>query len=370
MKSCKHLPLYLIALLCLTIAGHAAAQNSALPTADQMLAANQDKALKLVMAAARGQDPYLRANAIEALGQWPQRVLPLAELGLKDDHAVVRFTALVTIGKLHAATHRTAVEALLNDPDPSVRAAACFAAHECGSSIDISPMSRLLMMNRADVRANTAMLLGLMGDPSADPMLEYAARTPLTQASPVRQDLTRLQIAEARVRLGQMQVMDAVRAAVYSSFPEMRMVSVGMLGELGDVSQMEDALLAIYNDPQEVLELRLGAATVLARYGRAVVVKSVLDSLPTVLSAVAMTEPALRNQAAVTLGAVEQARARIRPQLLPSDPPAVQAQFQDTQATAALIGLLDDPDPRVSLSAAAGVLAAGSQSQATAVHPG
>ncbi|MCC6682053.1 MAG: HEAT repeat domain-containing protein [Phycisphaeraceae bacterium] len=370
MKSSKYMLVRLIVALNLLLAGFAAAQNSALPTAGQMLAAAQEQALNLVLTAARDQDPYMRANAIEALDQWPQRVLPLAELGLQDNHAVVRFTALVTIGKLRAATHRQAAEALLKDPDPSVRAAACFAAHQCGSPADISPMAGLLMSDRADVRANTAMLLGLMGDPSADPMLEIAARAPLTQAVPVRKDLTRLQIAEARIRLGQRQVMDAVRAAVYSSFPEMRLVSVGMLGELGDVSQMEDALLEIFNNPQEVLELRLGAAAVLARYGRSVVVKSVLDSLPTILSAATMTEPALRNQAAVTLGAVELARARIRPELLPSDPPIVLAQFQDTQATAALIGLLNDPDPRVRLSAAAAVLRAGAQAQATAVHPG
>lgn len=326
------------------------------PSPDRLLAEARPEAIRQLLLASRGADPYLRANAIEAMSGAPDRVLPMCELGLRDEHPVVRFAALVTLGKMQARSQVKAAERMTGDPNPSVRAAAYFAAKRCGSPINVSPMGALLMSDDPDVRANTAMLLGLMGDESAGPMLVDAGRSPMPRVSDVKVLLVRCQIAEARVRLGEYEAIDAIRAGSFSSYPEVRMICVGLLGDLGDVQNMEDALLSIYRDSQEVLELRLATAAALVRYGRPVVVKEVLDDLPTVLGAAKMGEPTFRGQAATTLGAIERARARVRPQLLETDPPAIREQFVDPAATEALIELLGDPDPRVRVAAAAGVV--------------
>jgi len=344
----------LLAVLCLIVCTSLA--RAAEPA--QALRDAQPKALDVLLKASRGNDPFLRANAIEAMRHAPDRVLPVCELGLKDEHPVVRFAALVTIGKLKAASMMRAAEAMTSDPHPSVRIAAYFAANQCGSPINVTPIASALFDTNPDVRANAAMLLGLMGDSSAGQMLAEVAGKAMPQAPNVKVLLVNSQVAEAQVRLGDRSAIDVLRAGVFSHYPEVRILCVTTLGELGDVPHMEDALFSILNDDQEVLELRLATAAALVKQSRPVVVKEVLDRMGVVQSAATMGEPAFRAQAAVTLGAIERARARVRPLLLPSDPPHVAQLFNDPAPTATLIGLLDDADGRVRVAAAAGVLAA------------
>ena len=296
------------------------------PSRQEMLAQTRDRAIEQVLLSARSDDPFLRANAIEAMQPVPQRALPLAQLGLQDKHPAVRYAALATLGQLKLPGMREAVTALLDDPSPSVRAAAMFAAHELGAEVSINGLARLLQSPDPGVRGNTVLLMGMTGDRSAIPMLQELVQVPMSpRASAAQQALTRIQFAEALIRLGDDHALDAVRAGAYSSHDEVRVLSVMIMGRTGD-RRMAPAIRQMLENPP--IELQLAAAEALARMGWD-------DGLPQMLAGAQSSIMPARAQSAFGL-----------------------ALLHDPRATAALITLLDDSAEQVRLSAAAAILKA------------
>ena len=317
----------------------------------------REPAIRLLQIATRDEDEFLRANAIEAMQSAPDRVLPIAQLGLDDEHPVVRFTALVTIGKLRLRELGPAAMRLLDDPDPSVRAAAMFAARNCGEEVDISEMSEMLASPNPSVRSNVVMLLGMMGDPSALPMIEAQAKVPMLnqRVDNLRLTLVRVQIAEAQVRLGDAEALSPLRAAAYSQYDEVRVLAVTMLGRLRDVSA-ETSLMAMVEREDQPVELRLAAAVSVSEFGGRAAIRILLDKADFVLLACGSDNPVLRSQAVITAGALDSARQRIYRELLPSDPPNIWRLFEDNSMVAAMGRLMEDPHPQVRVSAAAAVI--------------
>ncbi|GAB4197148.1 MAG: hypothetical protein Kow00105_11280 [Phycisphaeraceae bacterium] len=314
-------------------------------------------AIQIVQVLSRDKDPFLRANAIEAMQAIPDRALPLAQLGLEDDHPVVRFTALVTIGKMRLRELGPAAVRMLGDPDDSVRAAAMFAARRCGQEVDISEMAELLASPSPTVRGNVVMLLGMMGDPSALPMIKAQAKIPMPSArvDKLRRTIVRVQVAEAQAMLGDPDALSPLRAAVFSEFDEVRVLAVTMLGRLRDVSA-ETALMALMQRRDQPIELRLASAEALSHIGGRAVIKELLEKAGFVLESCGSDNPVLRSQAVITAGALDSARRRVYRELLPSDPPAIWRLFEDTSLVQVMDRLLADPHPQVRLSAAAAVL--------------
>lgn len=275
--------------------------------AREMLAEVRDQAVRQVLDAARSDDAALRANAIEAVQALPRRARPVAQLGVEDENPAVRFSALVTIGKLSLEGLGEASRRIARDTNehPSVRAAALYAARRCGEDVDISPMAELLASPEPTVRANAAMLLGMLGDVSAVEMLEELAARPMPRARVERAALVRLQIAEALVRLGEEDALDAIRAGAYSAHGEVRVLAVQTLGKLND-RRMEAAYAQIVEGDNPI-ELRLAAAEALVRIDG----EAELDVME---EGAAWDNPAIRTQAAFTLGLVAhpQAASRLR----------------------------------------------------------
>jgi len=336
---------------------HAAKDSDAeqVPTLTEL----REDAVRLVQVAARDQDPYLRANAIEAMQSVPGRALPVAQLGLDDEHPAVRFTALVTIGKMRLRELGPAAARLMNDPDDSVRAAALFATRRCGHDVDISEMADLLASPHPSVRGNVVMLLGMMGDTSALPMIKAQAKIPLSdrRVDKLRRTLVRVQVAEAQVLLGDPDAISPLRAAAYSEFDEVRVLAVTMLGRLRDAST-ESGLLAMAERRDQPVELRLAAAEAVSHIGGRALIKSLLEQNGFVLEACHSENPVLRSQAVIAAGALESARQRVYRDLLPSDPPTIWRLFEATDMRAAIARAMDDSHPQVRLSAAAAVLRA------------
>jgi HEAT repeat protein len=338
-----------------TAADAAPASEAQVPTLPEL----REDAIRLVQTAGRDKDPFLRANAIEAMQSVPGRTLPLAQLGLDDEHAVVRFTALVTIGKMRLRELGPASARALDDPDESVRAAAMFAARRCGQQVDISEMAGLLASPSPSVRGNVVMLLGMMGDPSALPMIETQAKVPMPsqRVDKLRRTLVRVQFAEAQVLLGDPDAISPLRAAAYSEFDEVRVLAVTMLGRLRDASA-ETSLMAMVQRRDQPIELRLAAAEAVSHIGGRAAIKQLLDGAGFVLQSCGSDNPVLRAQAVITAGALESARQRVYRELLPSDPPKIWRLFENTQMVASMSQMLEDPHPQVRLSAAAAVLRA------------
>lgn len=258
-----------------------------------------ERAIEQVRASGRSDDAFLRANAIEAAQMLPDHVVPMVQLGLEDRGSAVRFAALATIGKLRLTDLAPSARARLRDESPSVRAAAMFALRACGQEVDISPMAGMLVSREPTERGNAALLLGWLGEKSAAAMMRELSKAPMPRANPVQDAIVRLQVAEALVRLGDEEALDAVRAGAYSAFDEVRVLAVTMMGELGD-RRMEKGVLRLMEKPP--IELQLASAGTLARMGHADGLKIALHGSGSYLETV-------RSQSAWVLGWLDEPEA-------------------------------------------------------------
>lgn len=297
------------------------------------------RALDILIEASIDPRAQLRANAIEALQPVPQRVLPLTQRALGDRNEAVRFAAVVTAGMLEFDSLTAAIRPLLADPSPSVRAAARYTLYQLGEQVDLTPLAQVLMGPDATARANTAMLLGMMGDRSAVPLLQQASQAPLpARISGNQAAVIRMQIAEAMVKLGADSELNAIRAGAYSNLDEVRVLAITAMGEVSD-RKMIPALQRFLARPP--LEIQLAAAGALARMsqydGRSIVLEaSGMQTVPMEQLGAEQANRlagAVRSQAAWAMG-----------------------WFAGEPTMTRLIQMLDDPNELVRVAAAAAVV--------------
>ncbi|MCE9592324.1 MAG: HEAT repeat domain-containing protein [Planctomycetes bacterium] len=300
--------------------------QTATPAATQpsSSASPHQRAIEQVLASTRSPDPFRRANAVECVQVLPDRAGPVVQLALEDPQRSVRFAALVVIGRMKLSSLAPSAEPFLHDPEPSVRAAAIYALRANKKPVDMSPLAAMLGSRDPSLRSNAAMLLGMLGDKSALPMIREMSERPLPQrTSQASAAIARFQATEAIVKLGDDSALASLRAGPYSQYDELRVLAVQALGHVNDRA-MTRAIEAILLQPP--VELQLAAAESLARFGRP-------DGLEVTLLASQSPTPTVRAQAAMVLGL-----------------------FPDPRAPQALERLLGDGDEQVRLSAAAATL--------------
>lgn len=300
-------------------------------TRAQILADSKPKAIEQILMSSRSADPFLRANAIEAMQPLSQRALPMAQLGLRDEASVVRFASLVTVGKLKVKALAPAVERALQDEAPSVRAAAIYAAKQLGLNANVGQLADMLASSNPGLRGNVVMLLGMMGDSSAIPMIQELTQASIRRATPAERAIVRLQVAEALVQLGDESSLDALRGAVFrADQDEVRVLAIQIEGRIQDRAMIPALrrMLTVDRD-RHPIEVKLAAAEAMARMGQS-------EGLAIALQGATWQSAPVRAQAAFTLGLID-----------------------DPSAAAALAKLLDDPSEQVRLAAAAAILRAG-----------
>jgi HEAT repeat protein len=294
----------------------------------------RERSLELLATLAVSGRPEVRANALEALVQAPARLKQVAPAALADSNVGVRTVAAMAVGKARLGELTPQVEPLLRDESPLARSAAIFAARRCGSGVDPSPLAQLLFSDPSPkVRSHVAYILGELGDRSAVGMLREAARSSLPRALPSEVRILRLQLAEARVKLGDETAIAEIRATLYPARPEdleVTALAVQVIGTTQDKGAMDQLIFitARRNEQGQLFpaEIRLAAAGAVAELG---------NSKGGFIAEEYITNPAetLRAQAAYVLGQTG------RPEHLPT-----------------LERLLDDPDARVRVSAAAAIV--------------
>ncbi len=260
------------------MATHAYAQPAGEPPAEQapppadratLLREARAAAVEIVLNASRSDDPRERAAALEAAQGVPDRAMPLAQLALSDDNPGVRFAALVTIGRLQLESLGPAAVDLADDENPSVRGAALFAAHRCGVDVDrrMSYLAQMLGSQDPVLRGNAAMLLGMLGDEGAIPMLHEMAFTPLPRVEPAERIWLQLQFAEAILRIepDNEEMLEVLRSSVYSPIDDLRVLALRVVGEVGDrwMLRWMDAIV----DGEDPIQVRVAAARSLAQMG-------------------------------------------------------------------------------------------------------
>lgn len=285
------------------------------------------------------ENAEVRANAVEALQAVPTRVEPIVRASLSDPNLGVRYVAAMTVGQLRLADSAALVRPLLDDPSDVVRAAAIFALHRNGATENLTPLGDMLNGSDFGKAATAAFILGELEDPSAAPMLRSAAKRSHFDLPAARN--LQLTIAEALCKLGDPASGDVVRAALFPNTVqgfEQAALAAQIIGEVGDETAVAQLIRVVEktrsgaesaSGPDDYLyppEVRLAAAHSLAKLGYPdgwyVAERYRNDS-----------NPAIRAQAAHTLGRTGQGRD-----------------------VAALAGMLEDPDPRVRVAAAGGIL--------------
>lgn len=231
----------------------------------------RERALGILTDAATAGQPEVRVNAIEALSGTPRRLEPILRAALVDPVPALRITAAVVVGNIKLESSASFVEPLMSDPVLPVRAAAAYALKRCGRSPDMTPLADLLADASPRWRAQAAYLLGKLGDKSALPMLEDAVRDDFPRASGSEVRLMELQVAQARVRLGDEESLHSIRASLFparSEDLEATALAAQLTGELNDrASARELVMLTRMKDDAGNLmppEVRLAAAGSLA----------------------------------------------------------------------------------------------------------
>lgn len=327
------------------------------------------RAYAVVQAAGRSEQARVRMAALEAAEFAPDVAFEMARDGLADENPAVRFASLVTIGKLKLTRLADAAADMQRDDNASVRGAAIFALTRCGRLADLSPLADQLASNHAGTRANAAMLIGQLGDPQAVEMLREMAAQPMPRVSPAERTWVRLQFAEAMIRLApdDAEVLNSIRASVYSNLDDVRVLAMQILGEIGDKSVRGGLAHIIERD--NPIQIKVAAAQALARMGDP-------QGLATLISASRYDEKRLTEdltayarrfegdgsagpelQAIRALLADQAQRARAAAEVRAQAARAL-GWVDSQQAADRLAQLLEDPDAIVQVAAAAAVLQA------------
>ncbi|MEE2680822.1 MAG: HEAT repeat domain-containing protein [Planctomycetota bacterium] len=275
------------------------------PSANSTLGGSPKQlAVSILLEASRSQWPQMRANAMEALIPDQQRLRGEVVAGLVDQNRGVRFVALMSMYEAKLCELQPMAEELLADPSESVRAAAILALKSCGARVDPSPLAAMARSSDPEVRANAFMVLGLLGNPSAEPLIRDALGESLGLVNPNLKRIVELEGATALVRLGDENEIQPLRAALFtpSEQGELVLLAIQSLTELKDegAKGMLVRLVEAPGDQARPAEIRLAAATALARLG-------LQDPQPYLRLAseyLTSPDPAVRAQVAILLGFV------------------------------------------------------------------
>jgi len=215
-------------------------------------ASPQAEAYRIIQNALDDTNPVARVNAIEVIATTGQfRLMPKVERLLRDEFTPVRFAAALAVGDMRYSQAKSSLSPLLKDKDVNVIIAASYAMGRLGSTEYFEVVRKAIKNNDRTVRANAAFLLGKTGDKSSLDLLKS------TQEDKNSNDKVRLQIFEARARLGDEEVLPRLWAMVISAYADDRIMGIRAMGLLG-TSKAREILVTMLED--SVLEVRLAAA--------------------------------------------------------------------------------------------------------------
>ena len=258
----------------------------------------------------------IRAITLESLKHLHR---PLAQQllrrGLEDPSPMVRFTAAMVAGNQKMAALKKQLVRLVRGRTISVRPAAIYALARIGDPSFMDELPTMLASKDPVVRANVALVLGRLGDKSAIPLL-------LTDAND-RSHAVKLTLTSALARLGYRRAVNSIVALSLSPYAEDHLAALSTCRTLENPIAV-NVLLAGLKDPSP--PARLIAARGLGQRG------STLGEKLAVRAAKS-SNAHLRVLAALALGAI---------------PVSSNARHLEK--------LLTDPDPRVRIAAASGLI--------------
>ena len=228
--------------------------------------AARSRALTTLHRAARDSDNYTRAKAIEAmvdvLGTRSGSVYLAA---LDDPEPNVRFAAALAVGDLKYAPARPRILAMARYKQPgaerqwSVYCGVVYAMHRLGHTEQTGRLGKLLFHEGPVVRANAAMVMGKLGEPSAIAPLRALYEDE-------RKISVKLQALESMARLGDERSLEKIDSHAREPFPVAKLVALRIMGERGS-RQAVIMLKGIATSQHQQPQARVLAAGAMARLG-------------------------------------------------------------------------------------------------------
>ncbi len=313
----------------MALAGCGSSQESPPPLSSPTF----DRALAMLQAGSQSPDPVVRANCIEALqASRDPRALIAIEQGLHDDQAMVRFSAAMVAGKRKASALRPELNTMVtSDPSGPVRAACIYALRRLGDTTHMNDLAKMLVDSDPSTRANTAMVLGLMGDDSAIELLKNQQDEPDVRV--------KFEITAALARLGDKPSQQVIVAWALDKFAEDQWNAMAVCADLPtDVGEsplllgLEDAPPKLPADVDRDLVLGLTTRRQLVA-ARSLAKMQIGSGAKVALANVKNPVPNLRVLAVLALG-----------------------EMLTSKQAPTLDGMLSDPDDSVKRAAAAAVV--------------
>ena len=198
----------------------------------------------------------------------------------------------MTAGGLKLEAAHQPLLAMANDPDSNVRVAVRYALHRLGDTTLSHDLEKYARDSRKDVRGNTAMVLGMLGEPSAIKVLLVLRKDP--------EPLVRQQAAEALWRLGDDAGMEPLIGMTVSRYPDDQLFALLALAQPRDqrVGKTVETGLRV-----DYIEVQLVAARALGMLGTD-------EGYTYAQHGAASSDPRQRFMAALALGAIGRADAQ------------------------------------------------------------
>ncbi len=211
------------------------------------------------------QDGFTRANAIEALADTlGSQSGPTFTQALADPSPAVRFAAAMAVGDAKYVPAKDRLAKMAKDknlePDRRVMPGVVYALFRLGDDSGAGDLYALLFDKEKEVRANAAMVMGKIQEPSAIGPLQ-------TRLAEEQESMVRLQIIEALAVLGEQSSALTLEAYTKKTpFLDERLVAIPAMAKVRS-STAPQVLLELL-DSRQAPRVRVSAAGALAMMGQ------------------------------------------------------------------------------------------------------
>jgi HEAT repeat protein len=200
-----------------------------------------EKAMTTLLVYARDNDATIRANCVEALENSDDpRARGAIEQGLNDKEPVVRFASAMAAGKRKDALLKPRIaEMCRSDLNTNVRIAAIYAWYRMGDIPDdtLNYLIKTIGSENESVRANTYMVLGLMGNKGYIRLV--ASRIGLENGTRAR-----FEMQAALARLGDRRGIDPIIVYVWNKVADMEWNALVVCPDIPGDDRVYNALLS------------------------------------------------------------------------------------------------------------------------------
>lgn len=246
----------------------------------------RERAKRQIGEAFESNNQTIQMNSVEALKYMGPEGAEAVLTALSDPRGPVRYAAALAAGELRLAAAKPALEKLADEQNPHHRLAARFALHRIGDTSRSHDLEKYARDADKLVRRDTAMLLGMLDEPSAMNILKDMQKD--------RDVTVRIQVAEARWRLGDARAVEELIVGIASGFPDDQMICLLAVAQRGDTRVAQHVYARLTDAYQEV---GLVAARSLGMLGYD-------DGLQVALNGAASGDPRQRHLAAFALGSI------------------------------------------------------------------